>query len=81
MLDKDLQVLTLIHNYSIYAGGAHPNYFTQISNIDLITGDTLPYNSLFGNNKELLNTVEKRFIENEEEVMGKAGYEFKMEGY
>jgi inorganic pyrophosphatase len=28
MLDKDLQVLTLIHNYSIYAGGAHPNYFT-----------------------------------------------------
>jgi hypothetical protein len=81
MLDQKRQTLTLIHNYSIYTGGAHPNYFTQISNIDLATGDTLSYNSLFGKNKELLDAVKKRFIENEEKVMGEAGYEFKMENY
>jgi hypothetical protein len=81
MLDQRQQILTLIHNYGIYTGGAHPNYFTQISNIDLATGDTLSYHSLFGNNKELLDAVEKRFIENEEKMMGEAGYEFKMEDY
>ncbi|MDP5121617.1 MAG: DUF3298 and DUF4163 domain-containing protein, partial [Spirosomaceae bacterium] len=81
MLDQKQQILTLIHDYSTYTGGAHPNHFTQISTIDLLTGDTLSYNSLFGNNEELLNAVEKRFVENEKKVLSENGYEFNMSDY
>lgn len=81
MLDQKQQILTLIHAYDSYTGGAHPNHFTQISTIDLSTGDTLSYNSLFGNNTELLNAVEKRFVENEKKILSENGYEFNMADY
>ncbi|MDP5140229.1 MAG: hypothetical protein NWP83_07125, partial [Spirosomaceae bacterium] len=57
------------------------NHFAQISTIDLSTGDTLSYNSLFGNNTELLNAVEKRFVENEKKILSENGYEFNMADY
>lgn len=81
MFDGLKQLITMMHSYNIYIGGAHPNHFTQISNIDLQTGDTLSYNSLFGDNQQLLDAAKKRFIENEKKVMKEYNREFAMDNY
>lgn len=81
LLDPLSKRLTLIHNYSTYTGGAHPNYAISISNIDLTTGDTLAHNVLFGQDDKLLAAVKNRFIANEKQVMTNEGYPFDMANY
>lgn len=73
--------LTLIHNYYTYTGGAHPNYYIELSNIDLNTGDTLSTQSLFRNDKLLIEAAKKRFTENEKLVLRENGYDFQMSDY
>ncbi len=81
LLDPVSKRLTLIHNYSTYTGGAHPNYAITISNIDLATGDTLSNGALFGQDNKLLTAVKNRFIENEKRVMAEEGFPFDMANY
>jgi hypothetical protein len=81
MIDEPKRLMTMIHSYNIYTGGAHPSHFTQISNVDLQTGDTLSYDSLFGNNQQLIDAAKKRFVENEQMVMKEYDRKFSMENY
>lgn len=80
-LDTDSKKLTLIHNYYIYTGGAHPNYYISLSNIDLTTGDTVSNELLFKHDKLLLEAAKKRFIENEKLVAGENEYTFELNNY
>lgn len=81
MVAEDKAILSLRHSYYTYTGGAHPNHYADIVNIDLKTGEIISQETLFANDPQLLATVQKYFIANEKKMLAEAKMEFSMKDY